>query len=144
MMKAFETFNNWQQHFKKIFDDDFFSNFQEMMTDSGPRVNVYENGNELVCFIALPGLKNIDDVNVFTNKQSLEVRGRFRLDVPHFKLVQEEIFDGSFSRSIDLPFPVRHDQVHASYQYGILTVHMHRLIPANEGHQRIQIEDLES
>lgn len=143
-MRAFETFNHWQQHFKKIFDDDFFSNFQHLMTDSGPKVNLYENGNELVCIIALPGLKDMNDVSIFANKQALDVRGRFRLDVPHFQIVQEEIFHGTFTRSIDLPFAVRHDQIDASYQYGLLTIHMHRLIPTHENQQKIDIKDLET
>lgn len=142
-MYQFDKFNKWQQNFHKFLDDDFWIDFKDIMFDKGPKVNIYESGNEVICLIFLPGLKDVNSVNLFTYKQVLEISGKLQFHIPHFRLIQEELLQGDFKRSIELPFPVRDDKIEATYHHGILTVHLHRLLSNPEHRNRISIKNLE-
>lgn len=87
--------------------------------------DVYEDGNNLVAEMNLPGLdgKNID-IEVKNNQ--LHVSGR-REEVQEKKEKNhytKEISRGSFERLIPLPNPVQSDKVEAEYEDGVLKITM--------------------
>lgn len=138
--------SQWKKSLPKFLGEDFFSEFQGIFPDSysnsGTRVNMYESGNELICIFALPGLK-LEEVDIYAYQKTLEVRGTLHIDYSGYRLIQEEIVQGSFKRTIELPFPVRDDRVDASYKNGILIIHLHRLIQKNQINNKVNIKQLD-
>ncbi|WP_209124776.1 Hsp20/alpha crystallin family protein [Alkalihalobacillus sp. BA299] len=142
-MNKFNQLQQWKKSLTKFMDDDFWVDFQEMMYENTPKINLYESGNELFCLVALPGLKDVSQIDVYAYKRVLEIKGLIHLRFPNFRLIQEELLHGRFERTIELPYPVRDDKVEATYQNGILYVHLHRLISASEEKKRVNIQHLE-
>ncbi|MBU8906373.1 Hsp20/alpha crystallin family protein [Desertibacillus haloalkaliphilus] len=135
--------NNWKDMLPKFLGDDFFSNFENLANDNSPaKVNIYETGNELLCVFSLPGLK-LEDVDIYAYERTLEVRGSVHVDFSGFRLIQEEIPQGPFKRTLELPYPVRDDKVDAAFQRGLLVIHLHRLIRSNQAKQKINIKNLD-
>ncbi len=135
--------NNWKKSMPSFLGEDFFSDFQNLLFDSsGPKINIYESGNEILCVFALPGLK-LEDVDIYAYERTLEVRGTLHVDYNGFRLIQEEIPQGPFKRTIELPYPVRDDKVDASYQRGVLVVHLHRLIRSTKVNKKVNIQNLD-
>lgn len=134
---------NWKKALPNFLGDDFFSDFQNLIFDSnGPKINIYESGNEMLVTFALPGLK-LEEVDIYAYERTLEVRGTLHVDYNGFRLVHEEITQGPFKRTIELPFPVRDDKVDASYQKGVLIVHLHRLIRSTPIKKKVNIHNLD-
>lgn len=134
---------NWKKSLPNFLGEDFFSDFQNLIFDNnGPKLNIYENGNELLCIFALPGLK-LEEVDIYAYEKTLEVRGTLHVDYNGFRLIQEEITQGPFKRTVELPYPVRDDRVDASYQRGVLIIHLHRLIRSTPVKKKVNIQNLD-
>ncbi|MFD2510493.1 Hsp20/alpha crystallin family protein [Halalkalibacter alkalisediminis] len=136
--------NEWSKPFKHIFEDEFWGKFNQYFNGAGnqPKANIYESGNELICTFFLPGIKSVEDIRLNVYESVLEVSGVINLEYNGFRLIHEEQQQGSFKRTLELPFPVRKDKVEASYKRGLLAVHLFRLIP-NKSTQAISIIDEE-
>ena len=144
-MDKFWQMNNWKNQLPKFLGDDFFSEFPGLLNNNsttGPQANIYESGNELMCVFALPGLK-LEDVDIYTFQKTLEVRGMTHVDYKGFRLIQEELSQGPFKRTIELPYPVRDDKVSASYKNGLLIIHLHRKITSNQIKNKVNIKNLD-
>ncbi|WP_280771965.1 Hsp20/alpha crystallin family protein [Salipaludibacillus daqingensis] len=135
--------HEWNSPLKKFFEDDFLGNFNSFFNGmvQQPRANVYESENEIICAVFLPGIKKVEDIHLTINDRTLEVRGNLNLDYNGFRLNHEEIYQGEFKRVMELPFRVRQDKKDASYQRGILTVHLYRLIPDNKSTHGVTVRD---
>jgi HSP20 family protein len=135
---------DWNHPFKSPFQDEFWNNFQSAFNgnDQQPRVNIYQAGHELKCIIFLPGVKKVEDIFLNVSENTLEVSGNNSQEHSGFQLIQQEIPQGPFKRIIELPFPVRKDKIDASYNRGLVTIHLYRLIPENkQGQKGILIRD---
>ena len=84
-----------------------------------------ENKDGFVVKASLPGV-NPDDVEITFDNNVLTIKG----DVKEEKESKEEQYHlrerrcGSFSRSISLPIQVRSESIQASYDAGVLTLHL--------------------
>ncbi|MGO4889709.1 Hsp20/alpha crystallin family protein [Anaerobacillus sp. MEB173] len=135
--------DNWKKLLPGFLGDDFFSSFENLGFETNAfKVNVYESGNEVLCVFAIPGLK-IEDVDIYVYQRTIEVRGNVHLDYNGFRLIQEEIPQGSVKRTLELPYPVREDKVDASYQRGMLMIHLHRLIRPNQVKKKVSVKNLD-
>ncbi len=88
-------------------------------------VDVYEDGNDLVAEMNVPGLK-ADDIDVEVEDSYLRISGR-REEVQEKKEKNhyaKEIKRGSFERVVALPDMVEQDKVTAEYDNGVLKVTM--------------------
>ncbi|KIL76289.1 Hsp20/alpha crystallin family protein [Bacillus badius] len=137
-------FDGWDSLFKKFFEGEVEGKFHHYFkgTDNQLRVNLYESKDKLMCLFLLPGVPKVEDIHLNVHEQMLEVRCDIRFDHKGFRVVQEEFHEGAFTRIINLPFPVRADQVEASYKRGLLAVQLVRRTPHNE-HTGILIRDVE-
>lgn len=90
-----------------------------------PAVDIYETKDELVVTVELPGVKE-KEVQLSIVADTLSLRGHRTAD----REVQDENYhrierwSGSFERSIQLPFPVRTEQVRANYHDGVLEIRL--------------------
>lgn len=89
-----------------------------------PAVDVFTRGQDLVVRAELPGIDPEKDVDISFQDGLLTIRGERRHEE---KSEQDNYYRvestyGSFSRTIALPQTVKADDVHASYENGILEV----------------------
>lgn len=135
--------HQWSKPMQRFFEDDFLGNFNSFFNGmiQQPRANLYESENELICAIFLPGIKKVEDIHLTIDERTIEVSGTSNLEYNGFRLNQEEIYQGEFKRVMELPYPVRQDKSEASYQRGILTVHLYRLIPDNKSTHGVTVRD---
>ncbi|WP_246942876.1 Hsp20/alpha crystallin family protein [Bacillus pinisoli] len=138
-----KDFANWKDQFHGFFGDDFWKNFDGIFQNHLTQYNLYQGDNELLCVINIPGIDQLDDIDLFVNQNTLEVEGKINLNFKGFKLVQEGIFQGKFKREIELPYQVREDRMEASYKHGLLMIHLHKLIPADGKKNKVKIKKIE-
>lgn len=97
----------------------------QAITGWSPRVDVYEQNDELVFEVDAPGIHK-DDLDVSIEDNRLTISGERReeknvedSDRNYFR--SERVY-GQFQRSFALPDAIDADQVAASYDDGVLTV----------------------
>ena len=91
----------------------------------GPPVDIYEGQNELVAKVDLPGVEE-KDIDVRIENNTLTIRGerKFEKSVNQDNYLRVERAYGSFTRTFSLPNTVNPEGINASYNQGVLTVHM--------------------
>ncbi|MCW2950349.1 MAG: Hsp20/alpha crystallin family protein [Thermoleophilia bacterium] len=106
-----------------------------------PAMDVAEEGDEFVLRADLPGLKQ-DDVSIEVQERTLRISGERRFapkpehDGGMFRL---ERAYGRFERTITLPEGVDADAIHASFENGVLELHVPKPVEAKP--RRIEIGD---
>lgn len=102
------------------------------------KMNVSETEKELRITAELPGV-NEQDVEVTLEGDVLTIRGEKKLEQArggeneHFHFVERAY--GTFQRSVQLPYPVKADDVRAEFHNGVLTLSL----PKGEQQQRRKI-----
>jgi len=105
-------------------------------------IDVYEDGNNLVAEMNLPGLK-ADDIDVEVEDNYLRVSGK-REEVQEKKEKShytKEIRRGSFERVVPLPDMVNQDKVEAEYGNGVLKVIMPKREGKEEKRVKVQVKE---
>jgi HSP20 family protein len=107
-----------REAFDRLFDETFaLPRLREPMTWT-LALDVAEKDNAYIVKASLPGV-NPDDIDISITDNVLTIRGETKVEY-HLR----ERRYGSFSRSISLPAPVNADAVEASYENGVLTLHI--------------------
>jgi HSP20 family protein len=90
-----------------------------------PAVDIYEGQNELVAMVDLPGVEE-KDIDIRLENNTLTIRGDRKFDnsVNEDNYLRVERAYGSFTRRFSLPNTVNAEGINASYNNGVLTVHM--------------------
>jgi HSP20 family protein len=125
----FGNINDWKKQWDQFFGGEFWSGFEPIFKNMQTQMNLYKGENELLVVLALPGLENVENLELYAHYQILEVKGKIILDFPGFEVIEEGIMEGDFQREIQLPYPVREDRIEANYENGLLIIHLYRLIP---------------
>jgi HSP20 family protein len=88
-------------------------------------LDVAENDNEFVVRASIPGI-NPDDLDITYTDRVLTVKGEVKgdKDLEKAKYHLRERWYGSFARSVQLPVPVKAEDIRASYEAGVLTLHL--------------------
>lgn len=144
-MQPFNQIPDWKNNLEHFFGDRFWNEFEDVLKPPTPmpQTNIYQQEKEITCYVSIPGVRNIDDIQVYVNDSHLEIIGEIPLEHARGQLIQDEISHGSFQRKIDLPFPVRSDKVSASYRSGLLVLRLHRLIQQNFDRESILVKNLD-
>jgi len=88
-----------------------------------PRLDIRESDQAITIDVELAGV-NADDVEVEIDEDMLTIRGEKRLERENeneAQRVRERVY-GVFTRSIQLPFAVKPDQLQATMNNGVLTI----------------------
>jgi HSP20 family protein len=89
---------------------------------SWPAINLYDNGESLVVYAAVPGLKE-EDINITVQNDVITVSGERKIEVPEgYTVHRQERSTLNFSRSFSLPVKVDFEKTVATMKDGILTV----------------------
>ncbi|MBN1203236.1 MAG: Hsp20/alpha crystallin family protein [Anaerolineae bacterium] len=91
-----------------------------------PPTDIYEHDDRLIVAIEIAGMRD-GDFNVTLQGQQLTISGARRREVPSdCAYHQLEIRFGEFRTEVSLPWPVRRDEVSATYRDGFLRVELPR------------------
>ena len=104
-----------------------------------PPVNFWAGQDSMLMTTELPGLTN-QDIELTVKENTLSIRGTYPEQQSDDDIVwhRRERVDGSFLRSVELPFRVNPDHIDARFENGVLTVEMQR--PEDDKPKRIEIE----
>jgi HSP20 family protein len=126
----FEDLARLQREVNRLFEDSNRGNGRggTEMTSArtwAPPVDIFEDGNEIVFKVELPGLKQ-DQIDIELTGETLTIKGERKFEDTQRKenYIRVERAYGQFQRSFTIPVPVEHDSVKASYRDGILEVHL--------------------
>lgn len=88
-------------------------------------LDVSETGDEYLVKASVPGI-NPDDLEITYNNKVLTIKGATKQEnnVEETRFHLRERRFGSFARSVSLPTAVDSDHIEASYENGVLTLHL--------------------
>ena len=116
----------WNE-FDRLFGDsfDWLPERWQQPGNWGMAIDVAETDNEYVVKASVPGV-NPDDLNVTLENNVLTIRGEVKEDkeVNEGEYHLRERRYGSFNRSVTLPAAVNADNIDATYEQGVLTLHV--------------------
>jgi HSP20 family protein len=105
-----------------------------------PPVDVYEDAQQLVLKLEVPGIKQ-EDLDVRVENQTLTVKGERKFETnekeENFHRIERRY--GSFTRSFTLPQAVDTGAVKASYEHGVLTVSLAKKEAAKPKQVKVEI-----
>ena len=127
--RMFGAMDLLQNKMDRIFGD-FGRSFDNVpgltFRSSGPRTDLYENGDTFEIRAEVPGIAK-DDLNVNIQGNYLEISGSRTDDTPDgYKVHRTERGTSTFSRSFTLPGDVDADKVEAELKDGILYLVLHK------------------
>ena len=137
-VNIFDPFTSMQRVQKTMnrFFDDGRSRGQSV---TYPPVNFRGNQDSIVMTTELPGLTE-QDIELTVKDAMLSIRGTYPEAETGDDIVwqRNERLEGSFSRSLELPFRVNPEKIDARFENGVLTVEMQR--PEEDKPRRIEIK----
>ncbi len=88
-----------------------------------PAVDMYQEGDNVVVTMEVPGVKADDvDVSVENDVLTVSAEKKEKKEVKKENYYHKEIREGSFSRSVILPMKVKGDEAKAEVEDGVLKV----------------------
>jgi HSP20 family protein len=127
-LATWPAFNRWtslRDELNDLFEMPLWSGFGRQTQLFGawtPALDVYQNNDNVVAVIELPGMKK-EDIEISLHDGVLSISGERHSESKEGENAERtERFVGKFRRSITLPARVDANKVSASYKDGILTV----------------------
>lgn len=121
------NFQGWSSIIEDIFNRDlpsvFSANFNTGMTL--PKVNIKESDDSFVVEMAVPGLKKSDfRIDLDNQLLSISTERSEEHEEKEENYTRREFGYSSFKRSFSLPESVNEEDINASYDEGILKIHL--------------------
>ncbi|MCG3419770.1 Hsp20/alpha crystallin family protein [Oceanobacillus jordanicus] len=142
-MDPFKQMGDWKKNMDQFFGDNFWDEFEGIIKPNIPQINLYQTEHELFCVLNIPGLHDLEKIDIYADMATLELRGVIDLEFGGGQVIKEEILQGAFERQISLPFPVRSDKITATYRNGLVYIRLHRLISETSNKRRVNVKLLE-
>jgi HSP20 family protein len=118
------------------------SEMQEALSGGNfvPAVDIYEDDQKLLLKLEIPGVKQ-DDLDVKLENQTLTIRGERKFEseenLDNYHRIERRY--GSFARSFTLPVTVDTASVGATYENGVLAIHLAKKEAAKPKQIKIEI-----
>ena len=95
-------------------------------TGTYPPVNVFQQGDDLVAILELPGVDK-DELNIQAKENTIRIAGRKSVDYPEDVSVhRRERLWGVFDRTLVMPMQIDPDGIKAEYNDGMLALFIPR------------------
>ena len=95
-------------------------------TGSYPPINVFQQGDDLVAVIELPGVKR-DELNIQAKDNTIRIAGRKNVDYPdNASAHRRERLWGVFDRTLSVPMQIDPEGIKAEYNDGVLALFIPR------------------
>ena len=121
----FRELETLQGRMGRLFEDAMGRSGDHDLTDRGwmPKVNIYEDENEIEVTAELPGIAEKDiDIKVENNVLSLKGEKKIMKEKEYGTYHMVETSYGAFNRSFTLPGTVDQAKITANYENGILNI----------------------
>jgi len=118
-IRASSDVTPWQPDFRSLFRG--FSDFGFNTAPGLAPTEVIETENAIQVKMDLPGL-SLENIEVQLERDTLTIRAERKVEKVDGKLLRNERFYGSYSRSFVLPETVDGSKPEAQYAHGVLTV----------------------
>jgi HSP20 family protein len=93
---------------------------------SFPPINVFQQGDDLVAIIELPGVSK-EDLNIQAKEDTIRIAGRKTINYPeNVSLHRRERLSGSFDRTLVVPMQIDPGGIKAEYNDGLLALFIPR------------------
>ena len=110
-----------------------------------PPVDVYEDAQQVVLKLEVPGVK-LEDLDIRLENQRLTVKGERRFEAEekaeNFHRIERRF--GSFARSFTLPQTVDTEGVNAAYDAGVLSISLAKKAEAKPKQVKIEVGSTQS
>ena len=104
-----------------------------------PRLDIYEEKDELVIKAELPGVRKQDlDINLEGDILTIKAEKKSEEIAEDATYYSRERHFGQFSRSISLPFYVDADKISATFKSGILAIRLPKAEEAKSRHVEVK------
>ena len=121
----FETLFAFQRALESRLAGDWLGNTTAGM-GAYPPVNVFQQGDDLVAIVELPGV-NKKDLNIQAKENTIRIAGRKAIDYPeNVSLHRRERLSGVFDRTLVVPMQIDPDRIKAEYNDGLLALFIPR------------------
>jgi len=136
--EPFRQLDQWRNEMNRFFNESFPAAFTHGL--AGPRIDVYETGDEVVASCEVPGLEKKDDIRIDVDENMLTISGRVNRtsEIREEQMHRRERYVGTFQRSVSLPARVSSDGTKATYRNGILEIRMPKM--KTEDRRRIEVD----
>lgn len=122
---ALDRWSTLRDELDSLFEMPLWSGFgrqSQLFSGWTPALDVYQNNDNIVTMIELPGMKK-EDIEISLHDGMLTISGERKAESAEGdKGERSERYIGKFRRSITLPARIDASKVAASYKDGILTV----------------------
>lgn len=128
-------FRDLEEFFQDEWPKGFLSGSSAIKGLREPRMDIYEEDDNLVAEVELPGVDadNVE-VNVTENALKIKARQEKKEEKEEKGYYKKELSRGYFRRAVRLPVKVKDEQAEANYEDGVLTITM----PKSEQEQKEQ------
>jgi HSP20 family protein len=121
----FDALFAFQQALENRLSSDWLGGMTTGMGDYPP-INVFQQGDDLVAIIELPGV-NKEDLNIQAKENTIRIAGRKSIDYPDdVSLHRRERRSGDFDRTLAVPMQIDPDGIKAEYNDGLLALFIPR------------------
>ncbi|PKO12347.1 MAG: Hsp20/alpha crystallin family protein [Chloroflexi bacterium HGW-Chloroflexi-10] len=125
-----QEMENIQREMNRLFETAYDGSPMHLMSSSVefPAINVWSKADSgQVVTAEIPGV-GMDDLDIKVAGEILTISGSrpTPVDQENYRLHRQERGFGTFSRSIQLPFPIEVEKVEATYEKGILKIWLPR------------------
>src|SRR5262245_3495165 len=147
--QTLSDFGRWEREMERMFEHFFerrmgspqSGSLWPVRSGNPAPVDLYEDQNELVAKVELPGLEK-DEIKVSISNHTLTITA----EKQHKEEIKEENYyrvernHGTVRRSVELPADVETDQVKASFKNGLLEIRMPRSQTEQSKQKRIEVQ----
>lgn len=122
---SFERFSSLRDELDRLFDFALPTRDSGLFSGWTPALDVYDEKDDLVVKVELPGLKK-EDIELSLHEGILTISGERKREETkkEGQTFRTERYFGRFQRSLSLPANVDATKVTATYQDGVLTVQL--------------------
>jgi HSP20 family protein len=121
----FETLFAFQRALENRLSSDWLGTTTASM-GTYPPVNVFQQGDDLVAIVELPGV-NKEDLNIQAKENTIRIAGRKAINYPeNVSLHRRERLSGVFDRTLVVPMQIDPAGIKAEYNDGLLALFIPR------------------
>jgi HSP20 family protein len=122
----FDTLFAFQQALENRQLSEWLGNSSTAGMGSYPPINVFQQGDDLVAIIELPGV-NKADLTIQAKEDTIRISGRKSIDYPDdVSLHRRERLSGAFDRTLVVPMQIDPNAIKAEYNNGLLALFIPR------------------
>ena len=121
----FEALFSFQRALENRLSSDWLGN-TTAGTGSYPPINVFQQGDDLVAIVELPGVKR-EELDIQAKDNTIRIAGRKSVEYPeNVSVHRRERLWGVFDRTLSVPMQIDPDGIKAEYNDGVLALFIPR------------------